>query len=369
MKRHEIGILSFWNVPNYGTFAQAYALQKVLQSLCPAKDIRHIAHLDPHHFNFYYNIKQYNREKKIWTLGFWKSFLIKEQHNDHRKYLFFTAYNRIPHTEEIDYINVQATHFEKVVLGSDIIWDFSLEPFNNDPMLFGDGFNSEIDSYAASFGTVKLNDHIPEYVSKSIQKMKYVSVRDENSALIVEGITGTKPAIVLDPVWLWDFEKDKSIIMPKDDNFIVVYGQDFSESFIINLVAYAKAKNMKIIVLDCNNDQYDWCDVLIKQEELDPLSWIGYFMKASAVATSTFHGLTLGLVFNKRIAFCRSDFIIAKVGTFLKELSLYDLFSYQDNVERMLEYDWDYRNINSIIDKKREISINFLKKVSNNSDE
>ncbi len=26
--KYDVGILTFWNVPNYGTFAQAYALQK-----------------------------------------------------------------------------------------------------------------------------------------------------------------------------------------------------------------------------------------------------------------------------------------------------------------------------------------------------
>ena len=31
MKKYDIGILTFWNVPNYGAFMQAYALQKVLE--------------------------------------------------------------------------------------------------------------------------------------------------------------------------------------------------------------------------------------------------------------------------------------------------------------------------------------------------
>ena len=30
---YDVGILTFWNVPNYGTFAQAYALQKFIHAL------------------------------------------------------------------------------------------------------------------------------------------------------------------------------------------------------------------------------------------------------------------------------------------------------------------------------------------------
>lgn len=48
--KYDIGIQTFWNVPNYGTFAQAYALQKVLQDINKDKDVRQIAHLDQHHF-------------------------------------------------------------------------------------------------------------------------------------------------------------------------------------------------------------------------------------------------------------------------------------------------------------------------------
>ena len=47
--RYDIGIQTFWNVPNYGTFAQAYALQKVLQQLNINKSVQQIAHLDQHH--------------------------------------------------------------------------------------------------------------------------------------------------------------------------------------------------------------------------------------------------------------------------------------------------------------------------------
>ena len=53
--KYDIGIQTFWNVPNYGTYAQAYALQKVLQELNGDKDVRQISHLDQHHFNFYFN--------------------------------------------------------------------------------------------------------------------------------------------------------------------------------------------------------------------------------------------------------------------------------------------------------------------------
>ena len=52
--------------------------------------------------------------------------------------------------------------------------------------------------------------------------MKNISVRDENSADIVELITGKRPLVVLDPAWIWDFNNDRNIITPKEDKTITM---------------------------------------------------------------------------------------------------------------------------------------------------
>ena len=93
MKKYDIGILTFWNVPNYGTFAQAYALQKVIQSLCPNKNVRQIAHLYEKHFDFYFNHKRYLRSYPIWKKAFWKSFLVTNADTNGKKKIFFDAYD------------------------------------------------------------------------------------------------------------------------------------------------------------------------------------------------------------------------------------------------------------------------------------
>lgn len=365
--KYDIGILTFWNVPNYGTYAQAYALQRVLQQLNKEKDVRQIAHLDRHHFNFYYDKRAYYRECPVWKKSFWKSFFIKENSSPSKEKNFINAYALIPHTENIRDDNLKDFKFNKVILGSDIVWDYSIKVFNDDPLLFGQGFDvDEVDAYAASFGTVPVNAKIPDYVNAALRKMKYISVRDEKSAEIVKKVTGVKPPIVLDPTWLWDFNNDENIIKPIEEDYILVYGQDFTSVFIENLRKYASESNKKIITLDCNEDHYDWCDKMIRQAELSPFQWIGYFKYATSIATSTFHGITFSLIFNKRFAFCKTDFIMAKVDDFLKELKLFDLFDRnQNDVFRMLNYEFNYSYINQIIEEKRAASLDYLRKACN----
>ena len=121
---------------------------------------------------------------------------------------------------------------------------------------------------------------------------------------------------------------------------------------------------MKLICLDCNNDNYEWCEILLKQYQLSPLEWIALFKNATTIATTTYHGLTFSLIFKKRFAFSKTNFIMDKAGSFLRELGLYDLFNKEGvTIEEMLGYEWNYEKINSVINMKRKESYDFLKQI------
>ncbi|OXM99234.1 polysaccharide pyruvyl transferase family protein [Bifidobacterium vansinderenii] len=362
MSKYDMGILTFWDVPNYGTFAQAYALQCALARYCKDRDVKQIAYLDEKHYNAYYaksagrNFLRPEFYKSLWDL------VNPNSSYNQRKATFPKYYLSIPHTERLTANELDRTEFNTLVLGSDIVWDYSFDIFDNDQRLFGVGIPAHKKvSYAASFGTIKPGSDYPQYVIDGVKALDFITVRDENSADIVEEITGNRPPVVLDPTWLWDFNNDDNVVAPKYENYIIVYGQDFSNAFIEQLCSYAKDNQLKLICLDCNNDQYDWCDVLIHQSDLTPFEWIGLFRHSSAIATSTFHGLTFSLIFNKKLAFCASDFILAKADNFLRKLGLYELLSVKGRDAReMLDYDWDYSGINAFIDAERRKSLDLV---------
>ena len=359
----DIGILTFWGVPNYGTFAQAYALQRTIQKLRPDMDVRQIAYLHPKHYNFYFSKwpKCGVRNKEF--LPSLVQNLRKDFVQNQRREIFEKGYQTIPHTTQLSAKALKKTKFGTVVLGSDIVWDFSIPVFGDDPFLFGNDLCADkVISYAASFGTVKPGQPVPEFVKSGISGLEHVAVRDENSANVVNELRGEVPAVVLDPVWMWDFANDENVVLPLYEDYMVVYGQDFTDDFIDQMIRYAKENNLKTICLDCNEDSYTWCDVLIKQQELSVFEWLGLFKGAQAVATSTFHGLTFGLVFEKRLAFCRTDFIMAKASSFLKKLGLYDLYENNTDVKKMLEYERDIQATRQVIENARKESEDYLAK-------
>lgn len=359
---YDIGILTFWGVPNYGTFAQAYALQKVIEQLDSNRDVKQIAYLNQHHYNMYFSLRPRISIRKPQFWGALLRNILTNTTQKQRQRQFSADYATIPHTKQLSKQTLRKTPFQTVVLGSDIVWDYSIPAFDHDPFLFGNHLQTTRTlAYAASFGTVSPDDEIPEYVSYGIQQMDHISVRDENSADIVKKICGRRPPVVLDPVWLWDFDTDQNVVAPKFTDYIVVYGQDFTEDFIRQLIAYAKSEKLKLVCLDCNDDHYDWCDVLIRQQDLSAYEWLGLFKGASAVATSTFHGLTFGLVFDKKLAFCRTDFIMAKADKFLAELGLYDLYENNSDVSVMFEFERDSQRMQQVIQTGRQRSLAYLK--------
>ena len=357
-----IGILTFWNVPNYGTFLQAYALQKAISSIDKNYSIKQIAYLNPKHYRQYYALNNINYRGGLINPMTYCNITKRLFSNKIRELRLFLEYYKkfIPCTERLTESTISEIVFDSVVLGSDIIWDYSIEFFGNDKYLFGNGLNAKhVISYAASFGTVK-NTMCPEYVKQGLNRISSISVRDENSRMLVKKYVNKDAQIVCDPTLLWDFKKDVNIPDIGCQNYIVVYGSNFTPELIKGCIDYAKINNLQIICLDSLDDTFTWCDKNIKQNKLNPFQWLSYFKYAHCIFTCTHHGLMFGLIFNKRIVFSPTQFIMDKASSLIDFLDLKSVLVDYDSFEQKVKWDWDYSKINTKINEMKEISWQFL---------
>lgn len=321
----KIGILSSWSVPNYGSFWQMYALQQAAADLCPEAEVRQIAYLHRTHYGMYYDL--FWKPNGHWPVSryFYKCLFQRMAHYDELKETrkFLSYYDAIPHTEPLQGDDLKRFHFDAVILGSDIIWDYSIEAFGHDPFLFGVGLDSgTVISYAPSFGTVKKDRTPPDYVVQGLKRLKHISVRDQNSADLVKQYTGREAEVVIDPTFLIDFERIPQIYRREEKPYIVVYGSHFSEALIQGAADYAKAHGLKLICLDSGCDRFDWCDEVIPQKDLDPFAWVSYFKYADSIFTCTYHGLMFGLIFRKPLIFSPTQFILDKASSLIRYLEL-----------------------------------------------
>lgn len=362
--KKEIGILSSWSVPNYGSFWQMYALRRAIAELYPGADVKQIAYLHRMHYGMYYDL--FWKTSRHWPISrsFYKNLFHRLFHyqelQDRKNFLAY--YEWIPHTMQLDKKQLGDTSFDVVVLGSDIIWDYSMDVFGHDPCLFGVGLNSsQIISYAPSFGTVKSTNNPPDYVLKGLNQLQWISVRDQNSAALVKQYTGKKAEVVVDPTFLIDFEQIKRIRKLTEEPYIVVYGSHFQKQLIKEAVEYARSHQLKLICLDSGGDYHDWCDLVIPQNQLDPFDWVSYFKYAEAVFTCTYHGLLFGLIYKKPIIFSPTDFILAKAVSLIDFLGLTSVLTMNRSFKEKVDWPWDYDQIDQRLDTLRGRSRDFLK--------
>ncbi len=131
--------------------------------------------------------------------------------------------------------------------GSDEIWNFSSPIVKKDLHYFGALDEKKKISYAVSFGSASLSDEYKKKdFEKYLKKFDAISVRDDNSQLIIEELTGKKVPIVLDPCFLFDEEIEEYTnnylqkILLK--NFILIYGEKFDEKDIQQIKSIAVEK-------------------------------------------------------------------------------------------------------------------------------
>lgn len=326
----EIRILTYWGVANYGAWTQAYALNNVIREITGnTADVKHLDYLEISHYNMYYQSDE-------------------RLHNS-----FSYSWNEIPHTKHYTEVEIEQTSFDTLITGSDSIWTFENIPIKPDYHLIG--YNLNVDnliSYAASAGVDTVNDKYINEIQVGLNAYSHISVRDRNTFDIVKHYVDSETEIVLDPALLWNFKNDPNILKPSYDNYIAVYGTKWDSKFIEKTLFFAKKKGLKLISIGYVND---WCDISLKMVELRGCEWIGMFSQASYIVTSTFHGLMVGLNYEKQIKFCQSSFVKNRSQTLIDELNIPDFDA---------EYDCelDYSIISPKIANLKMRSIEFLQR-------
>lgn len=359
MKR--IGILTFWGVPNYGAFAQAYALNKVISDLMPEDDVEHIAYLHPRHYALYFLKRQprITSFRSLISLGFYKEcfgYAInkKIEYPSFQKDWDSIVNRRFDSSEELETFD-----YDIIVTGSDAIWEFSVPEFGNDIHLIGNNLRAgKLISYAASFGDMNVGDSFEEFVVEGLKHYDLIAVRDETSREIIKNLTDIQDiTLVLDPTLLHDFKNDTEIPKSMYKRYVLVYGNDFSGEIISDVKEHAKRNGFTIIGAGIAPE---WCD--IRLTDISPKEWIGLFRDAEYVVTCTFHGLMFSINYEKKVVFNQIEYVKNRSTYLLESLGIYDLYRNGADVKEILGNTWDYNMINSRLDEMRKISFEFLKR-------
>lgn len=359
------GIITHYDVHNHGAHLQLYALIQELKKMgYEAKALRYHKNYD-----FIGSDKADNKYNiSIKSIPIYMNYLL-ENGFDRTLYNIKKRKALSDFRDNMgligDYYSM-ATDLDVVVIGSDEI--FSVEAGPN-PWYYGIGVPCHnIISYAASFGpcTLKVIDehNISDLVEAGLKHIDNISVRDNNSAEIVEHYTGKKPIVVCDPVLLYDFHQQlrnkKSIKnhRNKHGKYCIIYSYDYNmnDGVTVNAIKrYAQKRNLKIFSIGYF---HKWCD---KNFNVDPLELFQWFMGAEMVFTDTYHGSVISLVSGTQFI-SRANGNENKLVYLLEQYGVFNRRVYSFNsIEEIANKPIDYTAINSKILEIRNQSSAYLK--------
>jgi hypothetical protein len=348
-----IGIVSMQKVINYGSFLQAYALRKTIESLG--------------HEAYFVDIKK----------GIQIELPEKPSVSEHR----FKLSELPKRVEHVQYVKKRREFFYKrlfneygindpkdeseldfLVVGSDEVfnclqrssWGLSLQ-------LLGDTAVPAV-SYAASCGYTTLEGlykaGVVSEIANSLKKFKAISVRDGNTAKMVREVSGIEPQIHLDPVLIYDWTMEiEETVCFKD--YILVYGYDNRinrEDEIAAIKRFAKKHRKKLLSFGVYQR---WCD---KNILCHPFQLISYFKHADYIVTDTFHGTVLSIKCGKQFATIIRESNKNKITDLLSKFNLEGRAVEISRIGDILETPIDYTRVNDIIAREREKTIEYLEK-------
>lgn len=343
---NQIGILTFHDGINHGAYLQAYALHNYLKS----KDVENKI-IDYKSLPF--TLKEYwaFRSKHPFKLCGNISKIIKFKKYHQR----FNRTKRV-YTQK----GVSGLCFDKVIIGSDSVWNYSSPLIGFDPVYFSKNINArKIIAYAASFGPDNSTDAFPKQLHELLMRFDAVAVRDSNTKEFYEKLTHKEAIVVLDPTFLYMWDND--IIEPKYNNYILVYSTGL-EPYAVEFVSKLAARlNKKIISIGYMNRE---CDKNILS--VSPFEWLGFIKYADFVVTSMYHGVLFSINFNKCFCTFVTPYRANKITDFLNRMGLSSRIVCSDNGMNILnDRSFDYFAVNHQLALERKRSCEFLQRALN----
>lgn len=358
-----IAILSMQEVINYGSFLQAYALKQMLLD-AGAEKVEFIP-IKRDRFLPGYELPTFSQSLIRKLRKFLRDPI--EIFNLIPRHFFQKKYNRsiVSHWPSIGIGEpVKESHHDLTVIGSDEVFNCcQTVPWGFSSMLYGNIPSSDqVASYAGSFGSTTLDDikslGLTEELASYLGRMSAISVRDENSFKIIETLTGTKPAIHVDPVLAYDYSKviDAQFDHPDKDYIIVyTYQNRITAQEKKTIRHFAKERGKKILSLMC---RYSWCDGYIIPS--DPFEVLRWFRHADYVVTDTFHGTIFSVITHRQFVSLVREGNNNKLSYLLKHLDLSTRAASSETIEKVLDAQIDYTTVDTTLDNLRSQTRNYL---------
>lgn len=343
-----IGLITFCDNTNYGSFLQTYALYKYVERMGISIEL----------IDYRKKVPDYERM----TIGGIRR-IIQEKGYDYgipliinivRMQISFDRLISKTMTKSRKYTNKTIKKcrgkYKILLVGSDLVWDLRYAGDYTYMLDFADDTVRKI-AYAASYGYESIPEIEREKFREKLSLFQQITVREKNEKEDLQKLLEKTVLHVCDPTmlmenefWLKFIQKNK-----RCRKYVVIYMPDSAQKLTKEAKRYARRIGAEIYFVD---------KAVKERCPKNPEDFLTLLYYAEKVFTASYHGLLFSIYFKKEFAFAkrqpsnRLDSLEEVLG-----LEEYNIFSKKYNREKKV----DYKKIKLREQEFREKSRNILK--------
>lgn len=363
---------------NYGSLLQTYALQKFLNKLGTTNEIiaykeknilRQLYRLCQVSFLLVYSKSLYrNFYLKLFNSGLYRNTRIragKFQEFISKKLIFSKP------LKGRKSLVISSNNYSAFILGSDQVW----HPDNMRMDFFNLNFVPLVIpkiAYAPSFGVSKIPQSQIVKTKNFLNRIEYISVREQSGKEIISKLTGKNVQVVCDPTVLidkdeWDSLKGDNRIIEQKYIFCYFLGNNHLHREFANKLK--KHTGLKIATLP-HMHEYVPGDNLFGEYSLydiGPAEFINLISNAEYVLTDSFHGTIFSVLYSKkfytfnRFSEKKASSTNTRIDSILNLLNIKDRkITGDENIDNILHRSINYKVAHEKLNELKKVSSKYL---------
>ena len=380
----KVGICACYTNHNYGSMLQSFATQKAFEA--EGFDCEMIRYRKKRTLGFV--LRQVPRLFNRITVSDKKLVIEKKiklrkhpeaaKEDEIRKKAFERCQNQYftklsPEYCGYDALKTGSVRYAGIISGSDQVWSpsalathFYDLTFVPDPVVRA--------SYASSFGVKQIPFYQISRTKYYLNRIPYVSVREQTGQKIVKELTGRDVPNVCDPTFLFDGEAWKQFIPVKrivEGHYIFSYFLGANPEYRKLVSQFSKQQGIKIVAIH-HMDTYvpadeGFGDIVLS--DVGPEEFVNLIRGADYVCTDSFHGTIFSILNHKQfMTFNRyndqaKDSKNSRIDSLCQVLGLTQR-RYQKNVSKEIQEPIDYCKIDARAADFRKKSFDYIREVS-----
>lgn len=350
----KIGITTYFNIKNYGSALQAFAMRTILKQNGHNAMFLNIKERHP--------INAFFHKLHVAVVTVSKCIIFKEARKTYSeiKNLRLNTSSAINpevsdmfskfEDEFLPSISLGRKELKRLaktdeygafICGSDQIWS-PLSPHLSGFKFLNFAPKRKRIAYAPSFGVSQIPIYNRNFIKKHLLEFEDISTREFDGAKIIKTLTDKNVLVLLDPTMLLTGEQWRRIyqtnttINNKEKYVLCYFFDEPSTEIVDKITSFAKSNNCKVKVLSCSNK------IFIKKGaeyvNAGPMEFVNLIDNAQYIFTNSFHGCVFSVLFNKRfIAFGRNHSETVKqtsrIATLLNEVKAQNSFYKEGQIE------------------------------------